>query len=234
MHIQHNLLGLLRCFLLMTFVAAFAFVNNAYSQNVGQHSPQQQLDNFIKNVNSASGSFTQEKIDDTGNRTDEQQQGEFAFSRPGNFKWNITKPYEQLTLANQENLIQYDPDLEQVIIRDAKQSIGASPASILFGEGDLKQQFDISVVNEHPYDKDQKQTLNWLRAKPHGNDAGFDYVDIGFVKSDNETPQLSVILVKDGFGQTTLIKFADIKTNPKLSDTEFLFSPPDDVDVVKM
>lgn len=225
---QHILFNLLRLLALVIFITIFT--SNAYSQST----PQQQLDNFIKNVHSATGIFTQEKINDAGSRTDEQQQGRFAFSRPGNFKWHINKPYEQLTLANQDNLIQYDPDLEQVIIRDAAQSIGASPASILFGEGDLNKQFEVSVVNNHPYDKNQKQTLNWLRAKPRGNDAGFDYVDIGFIQSNDITPQLSVILVKDGFGQTTLIKFEDIETNPNLSDTEFLFNPPKDVDVVKM
>lgn len=208
------------------------FVSNAFAANTAQ----QQLDNFITNVNSASGSFDQVKIDDSGQSIDEKQSGEFAFKRPGNFKWNITKPYEQLTLANSDNLIQYDPDLEQVIIRKADESIGSSPAAILFGQADLKKHFKLSdtetkIIQNH---NDNNQNLNWIRTTPRTNDAGFEYIDIAFIDNSQDTPELRFILVKDGFGQTTKITFENIKTNPDLDEKDFSFEPPSGVDIVNM
>lgn len=181
----------------------------------------EQLQRFVAEVQSATGSFTQQVADDRG-QPRQAQQGEFAFERPGRFRWETTQPYEQLVVSDGKVLRQYDPDLAQVTERPVDASIGTSPAAILFGSGSLEDAFELTSQPE-------RDGLVWLRAKPRGGDAGFSHVDIGF--ADGMPRRLELL---DAFGQTTRIGLADIKPNPELPSDAFVFDVPADVDVVKM
>src|SRR5690606_10626425 len=118
--------------------------------------------------------------------------------------------------------LQYDPDLAQVTQRTVDQSIGTSPAAILFGSGSLQDSFDVRALPDD-------DGLQWLRATPRGADAGFTNGDLGF---RNELP--ARLLLLDAFGQTTRIDLSNIQANPQLPASQFQLTPPDDVDVVKM
>lgn len=181
----------------------------------------QQLRNFVQKVDAATGEFSQRTVDGQG-KSRPAQTGEFAFKRPGQFKWQVIKPYEQLVLSDGEQLYQYDPDLNQLTQRGVGEAIGASPAAILFGSGDLDQSFELS-------DRPDAEGLSWLRAKPKAGDAGFEYVDIGF---DAATPIRLILL--DAFGQQTLINLTNIDTNVVLQAAEFSFTPSANVDVITL
>lgn len=180
-----------------------------------------QLNRFVSNVASATGDFTQQT---TGGQAQSrpEQSGQFSFQRPGKFRWHVKKPYEQLIVSDGQNVLQYDPDLAQVTQRTVDQSIGASPAAILFGSGSLEDSFNVQPLPDD-------DGLQWLRATPLGPDAGFTHVDIGL---RNELP--ARLLLLDAFGQTTRIDLFNIQSNPKLPASQFQFTPPDDVDVVRM
>jgi len=178
-----------------------------------------QLRKFIADVPSASGQFTQQRMDKLASS---RQSGKFSFKRPGQFKWQVLKPYEQLIVSNGKVVYQYDPDLAQVTERNVDQSVGASPAAILFGSGSLDDNFELAG-------QPSRDGLSWLRAKPRSADAGFSYVDIGF--RDALPARLELL---DSFGQTTRIDLNDIVVNPQLDAKAFSFTPPADVDVVKM
>ncbi|HLT98413.1 MAG TPA: outer membrane lipoprotein chaperone LolA [Burkholderiaceae bacterium] len=180
-----------------------------------------QLERFVAEVESATGSFTQQVADDRGSLR-QAQTGEFAFKRPGLFRWQTLKPYAQLVISDGKLLRQYDPDLAQVTERPVGESIGASPAAILFGSGSLDEAFEVS-------NRPDRDGLAWLRAKPRSGDAGFAHVDIGFAEG---LPRRLELL--DAFGQTTRIGLSDINSNPKLAADIFTFEVPADVDVVRM
>lgn len=184
--------------------------------------PDHALQQFVRDVASASGEFSQVRIDESGQAAAQPQTGTFSFQRPGKFRWDVQQPYEQLTLSDGKKLYQYDPDLAQVIVRGVDESVGTSPAAILFGSGELGDAFDITP-------RPEADGLTWLRAKPRSADAGFAHVDIGF---KGAMPQQLLLL--DSFGQTTRIEFTHITTNPQLSADEFTFSPPEGVDIVNM
>src|SRR5690606_8939556 len=59
----------------------------------------QQLAQFIAQVQSATGHFTQQRIDEKGQGTPAQS-GQFSFKRPGQFKWAVKQPYEQLIVSD--------------------------------------------------------------------------------------------------------------------------------------
>lgn len=181
----------------------------------------QQLRDFVQNINAASGHFSQRTVDAQGKQRPEQN-GEFAFKRPGKFKWQVLRPYEQLVLSDGKQLFQYDPDLNQLTQRGVDAAIGTSPAAILFGSGQLDQNFDLK---ERP----DAENLQWLRATPKGSDAGFEYVDIGFHQG-----QPAKLILLDAFGQQTLIELSEMKTNVLFNAEDFRFTPPADVDVVTL
>ncbi|PLC53006.1 outer membrane lipoprotein carrier protein LolA [Pollutimonas nitritireducens] len=180
-----------------------------------------QLRDFATKVQSGTGQFTQQTMDSKGGGK-RPQSGEFAFKRPGQFKWAVKKPYEQLIVSDGKLVYQYDPDLAQVTQRKVDQSIGASPAAILFGSGSLDEAFSVTELPG-------KDGLDWLRATPRSADAGFTHVDIGL--KDSLPVRLELL---DAFGQTTHIELSNIKANPKLASGEFQFVAPVGVDVVKM
>lgn len=180
----------------------------------------QQLQQFIADVPSATGQFSQQRLDP--DVQGQPQAGVFSFKRPGQFRWDVKKPYEQLILSDGKQLYQYDPDLAQVTRRGVDDSIGASPAAILFGSGKLEDSFTVT-------DLPAQDGLDRLRATPRSADAGFTHVDIGF--RGGLPAQLDLL---DSFGQTTRISLSDIVVNPDLPTDEFTFTPPDGVDVVNM
>ena len=180
-----------------------------------------QLKSFVADIKTATGSFTQATTGPQGS-TQRKQSGSFAFQRPGKFKWAVSQPYEQLVVSDGQQLYQYDPDLAQVTVRKVDQAIGTSPAAILFGSGDLEQAFDVTPLPA-------RDGLEWLRAKPRTADAGFAQVDIGM---KNNLPARVELL--DAFGQTTRVELSNIQANPSLPASEFRFTPPAGVDVVKM
>ncbi|NYT66221.1 outer membrane lipoprotein chaperone LolA [Alcaligenaceae bacterium] len=181
----------------------------------------EQLRQFISKVPAATGQFQQQRLA-TPDAAQNGQNGTFAFKRPGQFRWDVKKPYEQLILSDGKQVYQYDPDLAQVTQRPVDQSIGASPAAILFGSGVLEDAFTL-------VDLPTKDGLDHMRATPRNADAGFSYVDISFQQG------LPVRLdLLDSFGQTTRITLNNIVVNPTLSASEFTFTPPPGVDVVQM
>lgn len=180
-----------------------------------------QLRAFVKDVKSATGTFTQVTRSSQGQNATPQS-GRFAFERPGKFRWDVQKPYEQLTVSDGKALYQYDPDLAQVSVRGAAAAVGNAPAQVLFGEGSLDAAFTLQGLPA-------RDGLDWLRATPRGTEAGFSHMDIGF--SGNLPSQ---IVILDAFGQTTQVEFDTIVPNPSVPATEFTFVAPQGVDVVRM
>jgi len=187
----------------------------------GAPSAQDQLKAFVKNVTGATGSFRQSTTTTQG-RAQTPQSGAFSFSRPGKFKWAVKTPYEQVIVSDGKQVYQYDPDLAQVTQRQVDQAIGTSPAAILFGSGSLDASFNVTSLPA-------KDGLAWLRAKPRNADAGFSQVDIGF--TNNQPARIELL---DTFGQTTRVELSGWTPNPSLPASEFQFTAPAGVDVVKM
>ncbi|MEI2418143.1 outer membrane lipoprotein chaperone LolA [Orrella sp. JC864] len=180
-----------------------------------------QLKAFVSEVKSATGSFSQYTVGTQG-QPRPRQSGQFAFERPGRFKWVVQQPYEQSIVSDGKQLFQFDPDLNQVTVRQVDEAIGTSPAAILFGSGSLEQAFDVSELPD-------RDGLQWLRAKPRGADAGFAQVDIGL--KGNQPVRVELL---DAFGQTTRVEITGISPNPSLPQDEFRFVPPAGADVVQM
>lgn len=160
----------------------------------------------------AAGSTVQAKVSNPST-------GTFLFARPGKFIWTYQKPYEQLLQADGEKLYIYDKDLNQVTVRKLGNSLGSSPAAILFGSNDLEKNFTLKEIG-------QKGGLEWLEATPKTKDTTFDHIGIGFRNGLPEAMEL-----RDSFGQVSLLTFTHFEKNPAMSGEQFKFVVPKGADV---
>jgi outer membrane lipoprotein carrier protein len=214
-------LGLLRGLEVFRVMRAIVLLSAALTGSAWAASAQDQLKSFVQQVQAATGSFQQTVIGPQG-QTRRPQSGQFSFERPGRFKWDVVSPYAQLIVSDAKQVFQFDPDLNQVTVRNVDQAIGASPAAILFGTGELDKVFVVSSLPD-------RDGIAWLRAKPRNGDAGFVHLELGM----HDGLPVRVVLL-DAFGQTTRVELSAIQRNPALPASTFEFVAPVGADVVRM
>jgi len=180
---------------------------------------QQLIDDFVNNVQTMSGRFEQQLIDADDLVVDESS-GTIEIQKPGRFRWTYLEPYEQILVADGLNVWSYDVDLEQVTVKAQAKVLASTPALLLGGSQNVLDDFKYIGSFE------ERGTV-WVRLKPETTDNGFTKVELGF----NEG-KLSRMIFSDNLGQTTLIAFFDVSLNESIDEHRFIFSPPDDVDVV--
>jgi len=175
---------------------------------------------FLKNTRSARGNFRQQVLHASG-RVMETTEGSFAFSRPGRFRWDVKKPYEQLLVADGEQLFFFDRDLNQVTIRKLGDAIASTPAAILFGNESIDRDFVFTEAGRH-------EGLLWLEAAPRSRDAGVERMVIGLRSGLPEAMD-----VVDAFGRTSRFTFGMLERNSSIDATLFSFRVPAGADVIR-
>ncbi|HHW65664.1 MAG TPA: outer membrane lipoprotein chaperone LolA [Rhodocyclaceae bacterium] len=178
-----------------------------------------QLRAFVEGARSAEGEFEQVVTAQSGRRPQEAS-GSFAYARPGRFHWEYARPYRQVLVGDGKMLWSWDPDLNQVTVREIGDALGATPAAILFGSGALEDSFELADGGEH-------DGLAWAEARPKQTDSGFEALRIGLADG-----QLRRMEMRDHFGQTTVIRFTRLRANPALAADRFSFTPPAGADII--
>lgn len=177
------------------------------------------LQEFFSGIDTIRGEFRQVLFDTRGQAV-ERSAGEFAILKPGRFRWHYTEPYEQLIVADGDNIWLYDQDFEQVTVREQTDSLSQSPAMLLGGAADALDAFRYLGS----YSQDGR---DWLRLEPAAPESDFRAVDLSFAGGDLELMELT-----DALGQVTRIEFTELVMNESLDDALFTFTPPPGVDVI--
>jgi len=180
----------------------------------------EKLQAFVAQTHSARATFTQQVTDKSG-KTTQSSSGKLAFARPGKFRWEYQKPYEQLIVGDGQKLWVYDKELAQVTVKRLEGALGSSPAALLAGSNDIEEYYNVNA-------KGVSRGLDWLEAYPKEQDSMFQKVRMGFKGNMLDTMELY-----DQLGQITLIRFGRIERNPKLAPDSFTFAPPKGVDVIE-
>ena len=175
---------------------------------------------LLRNTKTAHAQFAQVVLD-KDLKLLQQATGSMAFARPGRFRWEYDKPYEQIIVGDGVRLWIYDKDLNQVTVRKLEGALGASPAALLAGSNEIDQGYTLSAVGN-------EQGLDWLEAVPKAQDTVFERIRLGFSKTGLEAMEL-----RDQFGQVTVIKFSVMKRNTELPSEWFRFTPPEGADVIR-
>jgi outer membrane lipoprotein carrier protein len=186
----------------------------AYAQSSVDH-----LKRFLTEIKTYSAEFDQVVLDENLQQIDEAG-GTLTIMRPGRFRWDYYPPAEQQIIGDGEKVWIYDLELKQVIVRDQLSSLGDTPAILLAGESVKLNQYTLE-------DRGQQGAVQWVKIIPRSDTSGFDDIQVGFIES-----ALSVMVLVDGLGQTTRINFNNGSENVPLPEEQFMFIPPDDVDVI--
>lgn len=175
---------------------------------------------FLTQTTTAKGRFAQMVLDKNLKKLQEST-GTMQFSRPGKFRWEYNKPYEQTIVGDGTRLWIYDKDLNQVTERKLDRALGASPAALLAGSNEIDKSYNLQSIGS-------QEGLDWLEAIPKTKDTAFERIRMGFSKAGLEAMEL-----RDQFGQVTVIRFADVERNAKLAADAFTFVVPKGADVIR-
>lgn len=177
------------------------------------------LKEFFEKTSAMRAQFEQVVTDNRGQKVQEVS-GTMQLQRPGKFRWDYNKPYQQEIVGDGERIWLYDPELNQVTVRNMSQAIGSSPAALLAGSKEVEKNFTLENLPS-------KDKLEWVLARPNDRDSGFDEVRLGFGKNGLEQMQM-----QDSYGNTTSILFSRLERNPRLDARGFMFKPPAGADIV--
>jgi len=176
-----------------------------------------QLKAFVAGSKTLSANFSQ--VVTNQNKVDNAS-GTLEISRPGKFRWNYTKPYEQLIVGDGKRLWVYDKELAQVTTRPLDAALGSSPAAVLAGSNAIERDYLLREIG-------RQGNIEWLAANPKKSENSFQAIRMGF--SDNN---LVAMELTDNFGNLTKLSFSDMKKNPAIAADHFRFVPPKGVDVM--
>lgn len=185
------------------------------------------LENFIKTAKSGQSAFTQTVTSPA--RAGEaprvkNSSGSFEFQRPGRFRFQYKRPFEQLILADGQNLWIYDADLNQATQRKQASAFANTPAALIASATDLSALRAEFALDNAP----DKDGLAWVVARPKSPDSSLQSVRIGF-RSD----VLQQLDITDSFGQRSLITFTAMQINLALPESSFKFVLPPKADLIK-
>ena len=185
------------------------------------------LDAYLDNLKTLRASFLQTLADPHGREID-RATGTLIVSRPGKFSWDIHPQNSggaatgagQLMVCDGNNLWFLDRDLKQATVKPVDAALTATPAMLLSGTADLRQNFKITAAGN-------RIGLEWVLAEPTAADADFRSALFGFANGE-----LRRMIVEDKLGQTATIMFDKITRNAPVAPAEVSFTAPKDVDVI--
>ncbi|MEO8002424.1 MAG: outer membrane lipoprotein chaperone LolA [Arenimonas sp.] len=188
--------------------------------NAAHAGARQQMLTFTKNLQGLSSPFEQTVYNPTGKVTDKST-GLLKLKAPRQFRWQTLKPYPQTIVADGSHIWIYDPDLEQVTVRNQSAEESNSPLAVLIDSTEMDRQFKVTEAAT-------SNGLEWLLLVPKKPDeAPFEKAMLGFTAQG-----LARMELYDALGQKTVISFTQWQRNPKFAVTDFTFTPPKGADVV--
>jgi len=179
-----------------------------------------QMSAFTQGIKGIEAHFEQKVFDGNGHQT-ENSAGTVKLSVPRQFRWEYQTPSPQLIVADGDHVWIYDPDLQQVTVRNQSFEEQSSPLAVLIDPTELDRQFKVSEGGK-------ADGLDWMLLAPRkSDDAPFLKAKLGFGPVGLVRMELD-----DALGQHTVIGFSAWNRNPKFAAGTFSFVPPKGADVV--
>lgn len=177
------------------------------------------LRSFLDDVRTLTADFDEQVLDQQGNVVQEAQ-GNFSLARPGRFRWDYRKPYEQLIVADGDRLWVYDVELEQVTVKAQDQALSQTPAMLLSGSAGIDERFHVEELGV-------REGLQWIELRPLQQEGNFERIRLAF--QGNALTRMEMV---DAFEQITSFRFERVQPNVQIAPEVFRFDPPPGSDVV--
>ncbi len=220
-----SMTALLSISLAMPMMTAMVQTAHANSNKANNNlTASKNLNSLLSNVKSMSANFSQTtsgsvKSSQSVNSANRSFSGTMQVQRPNQFRWQIAGSSEQLIVANGNTLWIYDKDLEQVTRQKVDNQVGNTPALLLSGDPNkISENFTVTQPNP---------SKNYYVLYPKSQSSNFKSLGIAF---NSGNPVMMVL--DDNLGQTTSIRFSNVKRNGKIPASQFNFTPPKGVDVI--
>ncbi|HSH56646.1 MAG TPA: outer membrane lipoprotein chaperone LolA [Halomonas sp.] len=180
----------------------------------------ERLSRILEPMQTYAATFEQQILDAGGERLQEAR-GSMWLSRPGRFRWEVDAPYQQLVVSDGDDVVLYDPDLEQATVQALDQRVTHTPALLLSGSADeLVESFNVT--------RSQQGSAERFLLLPRDPDTLFEELEMTF-----RGERLIGLEMIDSTGQRTAIAFHDVRMNQSIDDGRFAFDIPDGVDVIR-
>ena len=159
----------------------------------------------------------------------EREEGTVWIKNPKMMLWDYTKPREKKLVINARKAWLYVAEDRMVYVQNADDVYRSRMAvKFLSGIGKLSEDFQLRFAKDNPIDEEGNYLLT-LTAKEKGT--GIDRLHLII---DGKSFQIVQCRFNDDYGNTTRLRFSDIRTNTGVSDKFFTFKPPAGVEVVNM
>ncbi len=144
--------------------------------------------------------------------------GKMYLMHPGKFRWETSKPFKQVIIANGSTLWVYDIDLQQATKRQISTAKPTDPAALLTGNfNNLVRQYKIT-----------KLLHGWYQLQPRKKGGAFQLVRLQFHRG-----KLVAMMLDNRLGQTSQFLMTNVKVNRRLDPKLFIFTAPRGVTVLQ-
>lgn len=146
--------------------------------------------------------------------------GVMKVERPGKFFWETSSPSKQTIVTSGKTVWIYDPDLQQAVRQSLDDQVANTPALLLSGNTS-------QIMKSYRVTQPNKAKTYYTLYPKHG-DGAFQSLTISF--GANKAPTLMIL--SDSLGQTTYVRFNNMKVNVPIPASTFNFTPPKGTDII--
>ncbi|MES2606819.1 MAG: outer membrane lipoprotein chaperone LolA [Pseudomonadota bacterium] len=180
-----------------------------------------QLVELLQQTTTLDAAVEQLEMDQDGRELKETR-AKLVMQKPASFRWEITEPYSELTVADGKTIWHYEPDLEQVTIQVFDTELDRTPVMLLNGTTEsIGNSYAVSATT---MDDGTHQRFILVPKQP---DSLFERMSLTF-----NGPVLEEMQFEDSLGQQTSLSFKDVQRNQSLDAALFQYTPPTGVDVI--
>jgi outer membrane lipoprotein carrier protein len=153
------------------------------------------------------------------------EKGKLLVKKPGKMRWEYTAPEKKLFVSDGRKIYSYIPQDRQVIVSTLPRDDQApTPALFLTGKGDITRDFNVA------FDKVADAPAGSIALKLTPKRRQPDYESLTLVV-EPKTLTLQMLITVDAQGGRSAFTFSNLKENVGLSDNQFVFQMPKNVDV---
>ena len=196
----------------MKFLPLFLFIFCSHS--IAQQSAGDELESLLAGLDKFSANFEQRVTESDGYLLDEQQ-GVLSFERPALIFWEVEEPFPSTLVSDGEQVFLYDPDLNQVTIREWSANPSENPVAVFVGEQSIQDYYLVT-----------KRADEFL-LQPLEQNTGYQELRLTFKSDKPETMQLL-----DSLGQLTQISFSKVN-KADIPKSPYEFDIPVDAEIIR-
>ncbi|MCH6568539.1 MAG: outer membrane lipoprotein chaperone LolA [Acidobacteria bacterium] len=155
-----------------------------------------------------------------------RESGIVKMKKPGKMYWEYQQPTPKLFIADGKKSYFYLPQDKQVIVSDLDLENASTPLLFLVGKGKIQEDFQVELEEvEKPL---QAENL-LVRLTPKRPQGGYSYL---MLEIDPSTYLIYRLIVIEPIGNRNEYIMKNIRENIRISDQQFRFKLPKDVEVL--